>query len=52
MNPIEENQSVPNFMKSDYSSNKFDKSKELNGNMSIQPSAADELESKIKGGLY
>lgn len=51
MNPIEETQSVPNFMTSDYSASKLDKSNELNETMTIKPSAPDALESKIKGGL-
>lgn len=49
MNPQEEKNIVPNFMKSDFSDIKFDKSNELNENMSITPSAPDELENKIQG---
>lgn len=49
MQPQEETYTVPNFTKSHFGDNKFDKSNELNSNMSISPSAPDELETKIQG---
>lgn len=52
MIPEEEKQTLHSMVKSDFSDIKFDKTNELNETMSISPSPADELENKIKGGIY
>lgn len=44
----QDQQQNKNFMKSDYSDNKLDKSNELNSTMSIKPQPQDELTRKIR----
>jgi len=49
MNPIEEQNTVPNFTTEHFQANKLSKVKELNSSMTIMPSSPDELELKNKG---
>jgi hypothetical protein len=49
MNPIEEQNTVPNFTTENFKDNKLSKENELNATMTIKPSSPDELEIKNKG---
>lgn len=49
MNPLEENQLVPDFTTENFRDNKWSKENELNETMTIKPSSPDELEIKNKG---
>lgn len=49
MNPIEEQNIVPNFTTEHFRANKLSKEYELNASMTIKPLSPDELELMNKG---